>query len=373
MGIQLTRVKLSGYKTIYDLGESGLALRSLNILIGANGAGKSNFISFFRMLSWSLSSATGNLQLYISQQGGASKLLHDGPTLTREIAAEITIASQQGANNYAFRLVYAGGDTLIYADEKYRYTQYSQPSLANWRELGAGHREAQLLIDSEDVSTTREILNFIRQCKIFQFHNTSATSRMREKWRDSEGRWLKEDAGNIAPFLYRLSEDEPVYYRRIVETLQLILPFFDDFVLTPEYNNILLQWREIGSDIIFDASQASDGMLRAIALVALLGQPEKDLPEIIILDEPELGLHPYAITIVAGLLKTAARQAQVIIATQSAPFVDEFRPEDIIVVDRKNRKSSFSRLDETQLEGWLEEYTISELWKKNVLGGRPSR
>ena len=185
---------------------------------------------------------------------------------------------------------------------------------------------------------------------------------MRQKWRVNDGRWLKEDAGNLAAFLFRLKEQEPFYYRRIVDTISLNLPHFEDFVLEPEYESILLQWKERGSDVVFDASQASDGMLRFIGLVALLGQSENDLPEILFLDEPELGLHPYAIRTIADLIHAASSHSQVFLATQSVTLINHFGPDEIVVVERKDRESTFERLDEADLDEWLEEYSLGELW-----------
>jgi predicted ATPase len=189
----------------------------------------------------------------------------------------------------------------------------------------------------------------------------------------NDNRRLKEDGANLAPFLLRLREEAPPYYRRIVETLRLTVPFFADFELVEAHSSILLQWRERGSDVVFDASQASDGMLRTMALVALLGQPEDGLPEVLLLDEPELGLHPFAIEIVAGLLKAASLHAQVFVATQSTALVDRFELDDIVIVDRPDRESVFTRLSAEKYKEWLEEYAVSELWEKNVLGGRPGR
>ena len=239
--------------------------------------------------------------------------------------------------------------------------------------LEAGHREARLIEKAESGDQTAiTILALLRKLVVHQFHNTSSTARARNKWSVDDGRWLKEDAANLASFLFRLRVTEERSYRRIVETLRQILPFFADFELEPEYDHLLLRWREQGSDVIFSAAQAADGMLRAMALTALLLQPEKDLPHVLVLDEPELGLHPYAINVIAGLIRSAATHVQVVLATQSVSLIDHFSPEEIVVVERKASESLFRRLEEPQLREWLEEYTLSELWEKNVIGGRPA-
>jgi len=216
------------------------------------------------------------------------------------------------------------------------------------------------------------ILGLMRRCVVHQFHNTSETARVRQRQSVEDNRFLKEDAANLAPFLLRLRETKPGAYQRIVETLGEIAPFFSDFILEPVQGSVILQWQERGSDVNFGADQASDGMLRVMALLALLLQPEADLPSIIILDEPELGLHPYAINVIAGLLQSVSSHTQVILATQSMTLVDFFEPEQIIVVDRVNRESTFRRLDPEPLKIWLDEYSLGELWEKNVLGGRPA-
>ena len=365
---RLEAITLRGFKTIQDL--DGFRPRSLTVLIGPNGAGKSNFISFFRMMSWALADQD-NLAVFVGQQGGASKLLHDGPAKTREIEAELTIRSDSGENKYAFRLFFAAGDTLIFAEERYRFSRNDYVCVPPWIETGAGHSGPQLPAKSGADRTARVILDILRRMTVYQFHNTSGTARIRSKWGVYDNRYLKEDAGNIAPFLLRLRERDNWHYRRIVDNIRLILPFFSDFELIDEYGHMLLAWKERGSDQIFDASQASDGMLRVIALVALLLQPEDALPDVLILDEPELGLHPYAITVVGGLIGAVSKSVQVIVATQSTALVDCFEPEDIVVVEREDRKSVFRHLDSEKLGEWLEDYSLSELWEKNVLGGQP--
>ncbi len=298
--------------------------------------------------------------------------MHNGAAHAREIETTLSLNTDAGLNEYGFRLFHAAGDTLVFADEWFRFRRSGQEGRPA-PGLGAGHREAQLISKADDENQTAiTILSMLRRIIVHQFHNTSPTARLRNKWDVEDGRWLKEDGANLAPFLYRLQRNEPKYYQRIVETIRLILPFFATFELEPENGRLLLQWRELGSDRVFNASQAADGMLRAIALVALLQQPERDLPDVLILDEPELGLHPYAIEVLADLLKSVANHVQVIVATQSVSLIDRFDPENIVVAERSRQESSFRRLGADEFSEWLKEYSLSELWEKNVLGGRPS-
>lgn len=368
MKARISKLTINGFKSIRKLDQ--FEPTTLNILIGPNGAGKSNFISFFRFLSWMLSD---DLQEHIASQGGGQMLLHDGANVSREIEASIELDSSKRWEEYAFRLFYAAGDTLVFASEKFRVSRKNSHKRRSWKELGVGQKESVLATTSinESGETMRILLEKLRKVCVYQFHNTSLSSRMRAKWPVEDNRWLKEDAANIGTFLLRIRKNEPACYQKMISLLRLILPFFHDFVLEPDYDRVLLQWREKGSDVIFDASQASDGMLRTIALVALLAQPADQLPGVIVLDEPELGLHPYAIDTIAGLIKSASRHSQVFVATQSATLIDNFEPEDIVVVERQGRESIFKRQDSKSLAGWLKDYSISELWEKNVLGGRP--
>ena len=364
MGLRLTNINVSGYKSIRAL--DSFDPGNLTVLVGANGAGKSNFLSFFRLMHDMLSSP-GELQLHIGKNGGANTILHDGAATTQELDVDIRLEGG-GAAEYAFRLAGAAGDTLIFSGERFRVWGRQDGPTSGWAELGAGHRESMLPHEMAG-----PIRRFFERCPVFQLHNTSMTSRLRMKWPVHDNQCLKEDAGNLAPFLLRLREDERAYYDRILGTVRQVAPFIADFVLEPEHDSLMLRWREVGSDLVFNASQAPDGLIRAISLIALLLQPERDLPPVVIVDEPELGLHPYAITVVAGLLHAASHHAQVLVATQSSAMLDHFDPEHIVVVDRVGRESRFKRLDPEGLKGWLEDYSIAELWEKNVIGGRPAR
>jgi predicted ATPase len=372
---KIAKLRLSGFKSISSEGVE-LSLEKVNVLIGPNGAGKSNLIQFFRMLNYMLAGPTGNLQGFVAEQGGANALLHDGARRTSQISACLQFETAKGENLYDFRLIHSAGDTLIFAEETCCYS----PKAFNTRNkpiaLGGWHKESKLLeAQSAEPSkkTITTIRHLLRQFVVYQFHDTSPTSRLKLKTSIHESHYLQHDAGNLAAFLLSLHGSSFRHYRRIIETIRQVAPFFEDFVLDPEYGSILLRWKEFGSDATFAAYQASDGLLRTFALITLLLQPEEKLPALLVIDEPELGLHPFAINLVAGLIQAAAQTSQILISTQSPRFVDQFETEDIVVVERTGRASSFERLDAKQYQEWLDAYSVGELWQKNVFGGRPTQ
>jgi predicted ATPase len=368
----MNRIKnftIEGFKSIRSM---ELELKQLNVLIGANGSGKSNLIGFFRLLNFLES---GALQLHIGEQGGANSILYYGAKNTPQLSCTINFETNNGNNRYHLRLIHVAGDTLIFADEEIQYSQKGKITEGPRIPLGAGHKESGMIAKSEDkitsqAKTSKVIRTMMRDWQVFQFHDTSSTAHIKQSKYIDDSYFLKANAGNLAPFLYQMKRYKRDYYQRIIETIKLGAPFFDDFVLIPRENNIMLNWKEKNSDILFGPHQLSDGTLRMMAIVTLLLQPK--LPSMVIIDEPELGLHPYAITVLAGLLKSASARSQLLISTQSTNLIDELDPQDIIVVDRKDGQSIFRRQDPTALDAWLDEYTMSELWEKNVLGGRPA-
>lgn len=364
--IRLKSFSIKGYKTIKEI--ENFEPRPINVLIGPNGAGKSNFISFFTFLSWMLNS-DGKLQERVAYLGGANDILHDGADRTKSIDAEIALETPTGINEYQFSLMFAKPDKLVFKEEKYRYSAKHIDGKREWTSCGVGHEEARL--PEVDNQTATTILYLLRKLIVYQFHNTSDTSPMRLKWSAGDGRWLKQNGENLGSFLYRLQNEEKPYFQRIVKYIRLVIPFFDDFELYDEFGYILLRWKEKGTTKTFNADQASDGMLRTIALISLLAQNPKDLPAVLFLDEPELGLHPSAIDAVAGLIKAASLHCQVFVATQSISLVNNFELDDLVVIDRKGRYSEYSRPESEKLEAYLEEFSTGQLWEKNVIGGRP--
>lgn len=374
MAVELKSISLQGYKTYRDLPrfEPG----RLSILVGGNGSGKSNLVSFFSLL-YRMMARPGELQLSVGEADGAHRILHDGPKRTKTMSARLELQTEQGLNNYAFDLAYAANDTLIFTDETWSFQRpgYSAPQTGGCL---AGHRESALMDAAFSGTDTLAftIRSLLRKCVVYQFHDTSFTSGMRGKASTGDGRFLHRDAANLAAFLHRLANGAPqdrLALKRIQDTIRQVLPFFAEFVLEPDHSNVLLQWRERGSDEVFAASQASDGMLRLIALITLLCQPEETLPALMMLDEPELGLHPQAISLVAGLVRQVSAHCQVMVATQSVPLVDEFTLDEIVVLSRPGRESTLRRLSEKEFASWRDEYSAGELWRKNLLEGGPGR
>lgn len=372
---QLNSITVKGYKSIREL--SNFQLKPLNILIGANGAGKSNFVMLFDLL---YNIVSGNLQLTVGKAGGVDSFLHFGQKVTAEIKLELLF----GSDGYKLSLIPGAGDVFVFSEETVCFRDgCDTPS--NWKMLGhGGHRESLLIVNRycpscilkmEEADTKRiaaDVLKFITSWQIYHFHDTSDSAMVKKTGDIGDNRSLRTDASNLAAYLYLLKKTKGGYYNNIVDAIRLAAPFFDDFILEPTQlneNKIRLEWKERGSDSYFDAHSLSDGTLRFICLATLLLQPE--LPETILLDEPELGLHPYAIAILAELLRSASKRTQVIVSTQSVTLVDQFTPEDVIVVDRIDGQSTFKHLSAEEIAGWMDEYSLGELWQKNIIGGRP--
>lgn len=361
---RLDRIRVAGFKSIRD---QTLELRPLNVLIGANGAGKSNFIDVFRLLHEIVSQ---NLQLFVARSGGADRLLHFGSKVTEQILVHLDFDK----NSYLCRLVPAVDGSLVFAEERIYFQKpgYGGPFD---RPLGMGHRETLLLDEAAEhgkLSIAGYVVDDLQSWKVYHFHDTSPLARVKQTGDLDDNVALRPDAANLAAFLYRLQETDPGSFRNIVDTARLVAPFFGSLSLRPDRLNprqIKLEWQEKNSDTYFDAHALSDGTLRFLCLATLLLQPSP--PTTILIDEPELGLHPYAITVLADLLRAAAERTQVIVSTQSVTLVDQISPEDVVVVDRERGGSVFRRLSSARLESWLDGYSLGELWEKNVLGGRP--
>jgi predicted ATPase len=368
----LEKLTIKGFKSIQSLED--FELRPLNVLIGGNGAGKSNFIDFFRLLRAMMELSLPHLQnsslkTYIADGGGSDDFLFNGPKVTSHIEAELYF----GMNGYRFKLVPTANETFVINDE----ARYYNKGTSGWWEMGSGHTTPKLLQERQErgvagrSSVASYVYDAIALWKIYHFHDTSSLAPMRRSESVDDYDYLRFNAANIAPFLLELKRNEAETYEQIIESVRLVTPFFKDFILRPnKQDKVRLRWRQKGSDYPLKPYHLSDGTIRFICLATALLQP--DPPSTIIIDEPELGLHPYAIEILAELIRATSKRTQIIISTQSPALVDCFEPEDVIVVNRKIGASCFKRLDAKQLSTWLKDYSLGDLWRKNVVAGGPS-
>lgn len=368
----LERIQIAGYKSIRDL---DLKLEPLNVLIGANGAGKSNLISVFELLNQMVNE---NLTRYVLQAGGADAFLHYGRKSTDQIELAFTFRGEGRDlyNGYRCTLIPSADESLVFSEERILFHDRTRYGTPYDTDIGKGHRETQLhkVVKGSlwGANIARHVLQAMRGWRVYHFHDTSRTAQVKGMADIDDNEELRDDASNLAAYLYLLQQKHSDTYEKIVSTVQLVAPFFGEFDLKPNRLNpdkIRLEWKEKGSDAYFNVHALSDGTLRFISLTTLLQLP--DPPSTIIIDEPELGLHPYAIALLAAQLRSAATRTQVIVSTQSVTLVNQFRAQDVIVVDRKDEQSVFSRPDEQALEDWLQEYGVGDLWEKNLLGGRP--
>lgn len=350
----MDEIKVKGYKSFKDI---SIKLGKINLLIGSNGAGKSNFLSLFELLNYAYDQ---RLALYVSRIGGVNKILHQG----RKVTEKIDITVSEGRNSYSLTMLESDGQ-LIIEHEKLYYRSYAT-DIAKFKD------EAQLKTYN-GMKRGEYIKEYISQIRKFHFHDTGRVSPFAHESDIYNDKYTMYDNGeNLAAILYRIREEHPIIYKRIILVIQSIAPYFHDFYFHPtEANKIRLQWQDKYSTMIYGPSDLSDGTIRFIALTTLFMQPW--LPKVIIIDEPELGLHPKAIEKLAGLMKSASqRGAQIIVATQSAELISNFSYEEVLTVNQRNGNSEITGLSSNELEHWLDEYTLGDLWRQNIIkGGQP--
>ncbi|WP_194869277.1 AAA family ATPase [Myxococcus sp. AB025B] len=370
----ITRIKVEGYRSLQRV---DLCPGRVTVLIGANGAGKSNLLSLLRMVALM---RTGSLRRYVGEAGGASALLHYGPKVTKEIDVRLEFQGT-GANAYGARLGYAAGDALLYLDETVEHRPIGGDAF-KVTSLGAGHKESLLEMAATEPGnrTARTVRWWLAKTNFFHFHDTSLAAPLRQNSRQEDTNFLRSDGSNLAAYLRALSvSEEPAHqvaWRRINQLVRRVAPFIKNLQPSlvdpsrPETSAVRLDWLD-ERDQLFGPHHLSDGTLRCIALFTALGQPVQSLPAFLSIDEPELGLHPAALTLFASLVRSTSEHVQILLATQSPALLDLFDPSEVVVTERTHGATTFEHLDPERLKSWLEDYSLSELFDKNVLGGRP--
>ena len=363
---QLDWITVKGFKSIAEAEK--LSLGPVTVLIGPNGSGKSNFIEVFSFLN---AVGAGHLRDYVIRAGGADRILHFGSRVTKEMQIGVSFAKEVG--RYDIDLVPNASDELIPHTE----------SLSFWHEMGAAPSYDEIVRgDGTEAGISKDApsrgISFIRRhldsWRLYHFQDTGVDSPMKKMAHVNDNRYLRSNGSNLASFLYLIRSRHEDAYDAITAAVRQVAPFFEDFILEPlrqDPSKIFLEWEHKGTDAYFDASSLSDGTLRFMALATLFLQPRKYRPSIILVDEPELGMHPFAITLLASLMKHASAESQVIVSTQSSLLLDHFEPEQVLVAEREDGSTRFNRLEASELAPWLDDYSLGQLWEKNELGGRP--
>ncbi len=358
----LDQITLSGYKSIRELNAFKLEA-GLNVLIGANGSGKTNFIRFFELLG-NLFDLNKGLQNYVNAKGRADAFLFRGMKVSPELKAHLKF----GLNEYKFTLRAADDRSLFFAQESAPFEGIYFPTTTN--DQGSGHLESNLMRKKSLSSTEQWVVDTILNWRVYHFHDTTATAPVMGLCNVVDNEVLQGNAANLAAFLLGMKQSHPAHFAQIEETVRQVAPFFGAFVLKEiGMGQTQLLWKDRYSDLLYYPHQLSDGTLRYICLASLLLQPNP--PSTIIIDEPELGLHPYAIKLLASLLHEAAQHTQLIVSTQSSILLDDLSPEQVIVVNHQDGETVLARQTTLHLNSWLQEYTLGQLWEKNQLGGQP--
>ena len=357
--LAVSRMRVWGFKS---LKECDLALGNLNVLIGPNGAGKSNFLQVFTLMQ---RMATGRLIIFTGKCGGPDALLWFGRKQTKQLDLAVTF---DDGRRYACTLEPTQDNRFLYTNE---CVQIGEENHVFW---DTGYLESGFFIYPRKIDRFEEVFAAMKTWHPVHLNDTGTTASIKQCQHINDNLYLRSDGSNLASILYFLQYDYPQHYNRLVRTIRLAAPFFQDFILRPCRNNrdqIELEWTETGDDVPLKAHLLSDGTLRFMCLATLLLLPDEMQSATILIDEPELGLHPYALKLLAGILRSVSHRRQIIVSTQSATLVDEFAPENIIVADRTQDGTHLHRLDAHSLADWLKEYSLGELWQKNLLGGRP--
>lgn len=360
----LEKLTVKNFKSIR---EQTLELGLLNVFIGGNGVGKSNLIEVFRFLREIVNL---NLAGYTATKGFADSLLYFGRKRSPTMSFRLEFGEGDTSNAYFIELQGTDEGSLVIKEENAFYHERKNYPAPYVKPISSFSKESKL--KTVNHICAREVIQDLDSYRVYHFHDTSDTADVKGPSDVDDNRIFKPQAENLAAFLYWMQQKQPDHFKNIQDTLRQIAPFFEEFRLAPsklDESKIKLEWKEKGSEAYFNASSLSDGTLRFLCLATLLLQPQ--LPAVVLLDEPELGLHPAAVTLLADLLASAATKTQVIVATQSVTLVNQFNQDAVWTVDRKDNQSVFTHLEGEDMTAWLDGYALGELWEKNVLGARP--
>ena len=351
--LPINTISIEGWRSIKKV---KVTFGNINILLGANGSGKSSFLSAFELLEIIVNNPK-YLPKYIEKNGGANQNFHYGTKNTDHVMISIDIEKR---HNYSYFLM-AGKDDNIILSDKADVDFYLSG-------ITSVHSQVAEFEKTPDLKEKLEELK--NHFTLYHFQDTGATSPLKRVSEIFQTRYLHPDGDNLAAILYEIKNTHSKSYENIINAIRFAFPDFKDFIFHKTGDNVRLLWNDrYAEHYDFPLSALSDGTLRFIALSTLLLQPNP--PKFIIIDEPELGLHPEAIEILAELIKLASANSQLLISTQSVQLVDCFTPDDILIAEKEHGETKITRPNKEELRDWLKDYTLGEIWRKNIMGGNP--
>jgi predicted ATPase len=352
----IEQVGVEGFRSIRS---TNVTLPPMGALIGANGAGKSNFVLALSLLSYLES---GSLRNFVLNHGAsANGLFHRGSKHTPAMSIDLVVRDDEGRLGYRVTLR-AAGDMLAVADEA--VAELSDSGVGTWVTLtsnSAGSALAQHIAGQGAAGRVRRVL---QRCKHLHVHDTSRDSPLRSVAKIEDGRYLRSNGSNLAAYLYKLHEDTSdtgrAAWLRVLELTQRVAPFIKELLPTPVRGDhgappasgpVRLDWIDELDDV-YSVEHLSDGTLRALAIITMLAQPADALPRLLVIDEPELGLHPLALSLVCELARSVSTRCQIILATQAPAVLEHVRPDEVLVADRVDGSTRLRRLEPETLKDW---------------------
>jgi predicted ATPase len=350
-------LRLSGWRSIVD---ETIELGPLNVVVGGNGSGKSNLLSVFRVLNAMIG---GRLQsLFAADRAvddATDDWIHHGVNRAKAIAVSLVLQTRTGVSTYGAAWERAGDGRMPFVDERIGFMRDGREEPYQ-RLLGDGHLETQLSdVSNRGDHTARVIHNFLARSRFYSFSDLSADSLVRRPCPVQQNRFLAPNGQNAAAVLWRYQREHPDVFERIEAVVRQAFPEIQSILprLSPDGKLVSIDWKRRGTGNRFSLHTVSNGAILFLLMAMLTCQPSAELPLIMAIEEPELGLSPRGIDQLAELMRQASQECQILVTTHSPYLVDACDTEHVIVASQQNHQSQFRRLSDTALEAWLDEYT----------------
>ena len=382
---KIERIKIGGFRRLREV---NLEVRPFMVVIGANGVGKTSFLDAFSVLS---SSASGNLNNALSLFGGIENILTRGKSVELSFSVDMDIPQYQPLN-YELRL---SPSSTAYSIQReilsQRHERHVLPFLhidssgsdiryyemggkvpsglvrPNWEHNPLETSLAQVPKMFREPEELRRIL-----ATATQYHALDVGPRAAVKMpQPMKPATLPGPNGeDLVPYLYYLRESDRNRFDSIVDSLRSAFPGFEELAFPPVAAGVLAMiWKDKNFRKPMYTNELSEGTLRFLWIISLLASPS--LSTITMIDEPEISLHPELLSLLADLMREAAKRTQLIVATHSDRFIRFLKPEEVVVMDvNEDGCSTVAWADSLDLDEWLADYSLDEVWRMGRMGGR---